>query len=66
MINTTTEEYAFAKEIESLERYTLSFYDCIHLAICIKRNIVLITRDKELLEKGNKYITTIKPEIIIY
>ena len=66
IISVTPEEYSLAQEIESMEKYTLSFYDCIHLAICKKRNFVLITRDRELIDKGNIYVLTIKPESIIY
>ncbi len=65
-LNITTEEMALARELESKEQYHLSFFDCIHLATCIKRNYTLITRDQELLDRGKQYITTRKPEELLY
>ena len=65
-IQISTEEERLAREIESQESYNLSFYDCMHLAICKTRGYTLITRDKELLDRGEKYITTLKPENLLY
>ncbi|MDP3729041.1 MAG: type II toxin-antitoxin system VapC family toxin [bacterium] len=63
---TKEEIFPLAKEMESKEKYMLSFYDCIHLCIAIKENYVLITRDERLLTIAKKYIEAIKPEEIIY
>jgi len=41
-------EIFLARTIESKEKYALSFFDCIHLALCHKRDYILLTRDKEL------------------
>jgi len=65
-LNLSPEEITTAKNIESKEEYTLSYFDCIHLATCIERKYILITRDQELLERGKKYITTQKPEDLLY
>ncbi|MBI5798199.1 PIN domain-containing protein [Candidatus Woesearchaeota archaeon] len=60
------EEITLAREIESKERYRLSFFDCIHIATAKTRNYTLITRDKELLLRGKEYSNTLKPETIMY
>lgn len=60
------EEMSLARQIESKEQYALSFFDCIHLAVCINKNYILITRDQELLDRGKQYITIRKPEDILY
>lgn len=60
------EEIALARDIESKERYRLSFFDCIHIATAKTRNYILITRDEELLLKGKAYTNTLKPETIMY
>jgi len=45
-------EYILGREIESKEGYHLSFFDCMHLAIAKTRGYILVTRDRELLERG--------------
>ena len=66
LVEATQEEFSFAQEIESKERYQISFFDCIHIAICTKRNYILITRDKELLERAKAYVTAGTPEQFLY
>ncbi len=66
ILRISPEEQVLAREIESQESYNLSFYDCIHLAIAKTRGYTLITRDKELLERGKKYTSTLKPENLLY
>ncbi len=59
------EDYLLAREIEKKHQYALSFADCLHIAIAKRNNCVLITRDKELLEIGNLYVLSKKPEELI-
>ncbi len=65
-VEMTREEYAFAQESESKEDYNLSFFDCMHIAMCTKKNLILVTRDRELITRGNKYVLTAKPEQFMY
>lgn len=53
-------EFDFARMLEKEFNYTISFFDCVHLSVCIKNNFVLVTRDN-LLIKNSKGIA-IKPE----
>lgn len=62
----SAKEQSLGREIESKEKYNLSFFDCMHLAIAKTRDYILITRDKELLQRGKKYVTTVKPEELLY
>ena len=59
-------EIFLARTIESKEKYALSFFDCIHLALCHKRDYILLTRDKELFWRGSKYTVIRKPEDLLY
>jgi predicted nucleic acid-binding protein len=58
----TKEDKEFARRIESENSFELSFFDCIHIAICKREGSILVTRDKELLKRAEKYITAKKPE----
>jgi len=53
-------EFNFARVLEKEFDYTISFFDCIHLSICIKNNFILVTRDNLLIKKSNGI--AIKPE----
>ncbi len=59
------EDYLFARDIEKKHTYTLSFADCLHIAIAKRNDCVLVTRDRELLEIGNIYVLSKKPEDLI-
>lgn len=67
MINTTKEDYVFTKKIESNSNYSISFGDCIHIAICLRINATLITRDYLLIQEAKKYkVFAIEPERLLY
>ncbi len=66
IIQITPKEQNLGREIETKEEYTLSFFDCMHTALAKTRGYILITRDKELLERGKTYVTILKPEDLIY
>jgi len=61
----TKEDYFLARKLESISNYSLSFIDCIHVAICKRLGCILITRDKKLVEFANKYISAKKPEELL-
>lgn len=61
-VKTIEEDYILARELESKSKFKISFYDCIHIAICKRRDCVLITRDKLLIEFAKYYIRVKKPE----
>jgi predicted nucleic acid-binding protein len=60
-IRAIDEDYLMGRSIEQKEQYSLSFYDCMHIALCIRCEAVLVTRDEELLRRGAKYIITKSP-----
>lgn len=65
-IKITPEDYDFARKLESDSNYSLSFYDYLHIAICKRLNLNLITRDEDLIKIADKYVSTNKPEELIY
>ena len=65
MIKTTPNDYYLARKIENIHNFKISFYDCIHIAISKRINASIITRDKDLIKIGKRYIQIIKPEDLI-
>src|SRR3989344_2800738 len=61
-VKATDEDYSFARKLESESHYEISFFDCIHIAICKRLNFTLITRDEKLIEFAKKYIQAERPE----
>lgn len=61
-VKTTAEDYAIARKLESNSHFEISFYDCIHIAICLRLGHILITRDSALIKFANEYIKVKKPE----
>jgi predicted nucleic acid-binding protein len=61
-VKTTEEDYSFARKLESELNYELSFYDCLHIAICKRLNLILVTRDEILIKFAKNYILVDKPE----
>ena len=67
LIDVTKEDYTFAKTIEFNSNYSISPNDCIHIAICLRINVALITRDYLLIQESKKYnILAIEPEKLLY
>jgi len=64
LVKTTPEDYELARKWEQ-EHRALSFYDYIHVAIAKRLNILLITRDEELVEFAKSHIEVFKPEELI-
>tara|TARA_Y100000310_G_scaffold334528_1_gene414529 strand:+ start:572 stop:1006 length:435 start_codon:yes stop_codon:yes gene_type:complete len=58
-------DYDFARKLELKHNFELSFYDFLHIAICKRMNLVLVTRDNDMIRIGKNYISTDKPENLI-
>ena len=65
LIKTVKEDYKFARHLEDKYDYYLGFYDFLHIAICKRLKIILVTRDRDLIKIASKYIQVIKPEYLI-
>lgn len=63
---TVLDDYNFGREIEDKVGYEISFYDCLHIAICKRLNLSLITSDKDLIKIARKYIEVYDFEKIIW
>ena len=61
-VEVTEKDYSFARKLESELKYELSFYDCLHIAVCKRLNFILVTRDKDLIRISRRYISVEKPE----
>jgi len=59
------EDYSFARKLEPELSYELSFYDCLHIAVCKRLNLILVTRDDILIQFAKKYIESDKPENLL-
>ena len=65
IIKTNNEDYEYARSLEKKFEYKISFYDCLHIAICKRLNFILITRDAELINQSKNIVETKKPEELI-
>lgn len=61
-VNVIDDDYLLARRLESESLYNLSFFDCLHIAICKRINAILITRDRLLINFAKKYVSAKKPE----
>ena len=64
-IKITDEDYPYARKLESESNYRIAFYDCVHIAICKRLNLTLVTRDRKLIEFSRLYIEADRPENLI-
>lgn len=60
-----SDDYDFARRLESESGFKLSFYDCLHIAICRRLSLILVTRDKELMRFARRFIESGTPESFI-
>jgi predicted nucleic acid-binding protein len=65
-IRSISEDYEFARKLESKFEFKISFIDCMHIAISKRVGCILVTRDKLLIEKANDFILADKPENLIH
>lgn len=45
----TEEDYKNARKLESKSKFEVSFYDCLHICVCKRLNLALVTRDYLML-----------------
>jgi|SRR3989338_8638156 len=64
-VKATPYDYNFARELESELMFELSFFDCLHIALCKRGSFTLVTRDRLLIEKAKKYIFADTPEKLL-
>ncbi len=64
-IKATEEDYSFARKLESDLKYEISFFDCMHMAICKRLNLTLVARDNLLIKIARRYINADRPEDLI-
>jgi len=64
-VKVNSDDYVLARKLESEFKYSISFYDCLHITICKRMNLILVTRDNELMRYAKSYITTKRPEELI-
>ena len=65
-VPTVAEDYTVARDIETKHNYRISFGDCLHIAITRRLNVVLVTRDAQLILVGKEYVEVLKPEMLLY
>lgn len=65
IIKTVPEDYDLARRFEDEEEFKISFYDYLHVAISKRLNLVLITRDKDLITFAKKHVEVHKPEELL-
>jgi len=61
-IKATKEDYELARRLESVSK--ISFFDCMHIAICKRIKAILVTRDKALIKFAKDIMDVNKPESI--
>ncbi|MBI3035723.1 PIN domain-containing protein [Candidatus Woesearchaeota archaeon] len=49
-VDVLEEDYDNARKLESKSGFDISFYDCLHIAVCKRLNLVLVTRDRLMLD----------------
>ena len=64
-IKATEKDYDFARKLESELKYEISFFDCLHIAVCKRLDLVLVTRDELLIKYAKDLIKVNKPENLI-
>jgi len=64
-IKATEEDYSLGRKLESGSQFDISFFDCIHVAICKRINSTLVTRDSKLIDFAKDFIEVKKPEDIL-
>ncbi len=64
IIKTTPEDYNQARTWEQ-DHQLLSFYDYLHVAIAKRLNLLLITRDRDLMEFAREHVEVFRPEDLL-
>jgi predicted nucleic acid-binding protein len=61
-LKTTNKDYESARNFELNKKNKLSFFDYLHLSVCKNNQLILITRDKELLKLAKTEIIALNPK----
>jgi len=61
-VEISSEDYLSAKEIEKTSGPYVGFGDCLHIAICKRLALVLVTRDREMINVAKRYVKVGRPE----
>lgn len=65
-VSVIEEDYLLAQKLEEESQYELSFADYLHIAICTRLKLILVTRDANLIDFAQKYIVAENPENLLY
>jgi len=65
IVKMIAEDILLARKIESENNYQIGFCDCLHIAIAKRLDATLVTRDKDLIIIGRRYVYVDKPENLI-
>lgn len=65
-IKVKEEDYELARKYERKYEFRLSFFDFLHISLCKRLDMVLVTRDKEMITIGKEHIKIEKPEDLIH
>ena len=64
-VEVVEEDKISARKLESKSNFEVSFYDCLHIAMCKRLNFILVTRDNLLIDFAKDYIEIKKPENLL-
>ena len=64
-VRTEDADYEFARKLEYAENYTISFFDCLHIAISKRIGAILVSRDYLQIQIAGKHLIAGKPEDLI-
>ena len=64
-VKATPEDYNLSRRLHAESKYEISFFDCMHTAICKRLGLILVTRDKELIKFAKNHVEVNKPEELL-
>ena len=53
-VDVVKEDYEYARKLESKTKFEISFYDCLHICVCKRLSLILISRDALMLSIAKK------------
>ncbi|MBW2991289.1 PIN domain-containing protein [Candidatus Woesearchaeota archaeon] len=65
-IDLMADDYRLARKLELINGFQIGFSDYLHVAICKRLNLILITRDRKLIAFAQKHICVLKPEDLFF
>ena len=65
-VEVAKDDYTLARKLESKIGFEISFYDCLHIAVCKRLGLILISRDNLMLKFAREEgIKSGKPEDLL-